>query len=163
MRLTAIQEDYLEVVYHLSGVDDGSGGVRATDIADRLGCRLPTVTRTIQKMVDAGFFEHEARGLVRLTGHGRSLAEDIAHRHIDTVAFLVKILGLTEDQAERDACQIEHGLSPLAAQRLHEFLEHVKDLDPAERRILTKFARTASLTATNFPHLIETRTAGWRG
>jgi len=163
MKLTAIQEDYLEVVYHLSEESVGGEGARATDIAERLGCRLPTVTRTIQKMVDLGVFEHEARGLVCLTELGRSIAQDIAHRHTDTVAFLVEILGLTKGQAERDACQIEHGLSPLAAQRLHEFLEYFKDLEPAERRVFTAFARSASMTATDFPHLLETRTAGWRG
>ena len=160
MTLTAIQEDYLEVIYHLSPHGEG---VRTTDIADRLGCRLPTVSRTVQKMAEMELVEHETRGLIRLTELGRSTAEDIAHRHKDTVAFLTRILGMSEDQAERDACQIEHGLSPLAAQRLHEFLEYVNELDEFERRIITKFARSASSTVTDFPHLLETKTAGWRG
>lgn len=163
MNLTAIQEDYLEVVYHLSQDEASIDGARATDIADRLGCRLPTVTRTIQKMAELGVFEHESRGLVRLTESGRSIAENIAHRHDDTVTFLVRILGLTKEQAERDACQIEHGLSPLAAQRLHEFLEYVDGLDPVEQRVIGDFAREGSATARDFPHLIESRTAGWRG
>ena len=160
MILTAIQEDYLEVIHDLSSEDDG---VRTTDIAERLGCRLPTVSRTVHKMAGMGLVEHESRGLVILTDKGRSTAHDIAHRHSDTVAFLRKILGLPEEQAERDACKIEHGLSPLAAQRLHEFLVHFNQLDDRRRDTITEFARSASPTASDFLHLPNGKVAGWRG
>ena len=160
MMLTAIQEDYLEVIYHLS---QDAEGVRTSIVADRLGCRMPTVSRTVQKMVDMGLVNHKSRGLIRLTELGRSTAEDIAHRHKDTVSFLTQILGLTAEQAEADACQVEHGLSPFAAQRLHEFLEYVKGLGKLERAVITKFARTATSTITDFPHLLENKVAGWRG
>ncbi|GAB4327132.1 MAG: hypothetical protein Kow0074_22260 [Candidatus Zixiibacteriota bacterium] len=160
MILTAIQEDYLEVIYHL-GQD--SDGVRTSDVADRLGCRMPTVSRTVQKMVDMGLVHHKSRGLIRLTKLGESTAENIAHRHRDTVKFLRQILGMTEAQAEADACQIEHGLSPLAAQRLHEFLEYVAMLSDDKRRIISEFARHASESAVDFPHLKHNKSAGWRG
>ena len=52
MALTAIQEDYLETIYRLSR---DRVAVRTTDVAERLGCRLPTVTRTVRKIVQAGF------------------------------------------------------------------------------------------------------------
>ncbi|MBD3297652.1 MAG: helix-turn-helix domain-containing protein [candidate division Zixibacteria bacterium] len=160
MTLTAIQEDYLEVIYHL-GKD--SDGVRTSEVAARLGCRMPTVSRTVQKMVEMGLVHHKSRGLIRLTDLGMSTAENIAHRHKDIVTFLRQILGMTANQAEADACQIEHGLSPLAAQRLHEFLEYVKDLSEREQSVITKFARIAGSTITDFPHLLETKVAGWRG
>jgi DtxR family Mn-dependent transcriptional regulator len=160
MTITPIQEDYLEAIYRLS-LD--SAGVRTTDLAERLACRLPTVTRTVRRMADAGFVEHESRGLIRLTDSGRKAAENLAHRHADTVAFLAEILGLTAKEAEIDACQIEHGISPLAAQRLHEFLEHVKGLDPVQREIITRFGLRRALSTPNFDHLPVSRTAGWRG
>ena len=61
----------------------------------------------VQRMAEKGLVEHESRGLVSLTSEGRSTAENIAHRHSDTVVFLMQILGLTAEQAEADACQIE--------------------------------------------------------
>lgn len=160
MTLTAIQEDYLEVIYHL-GKD--SNGVRTSEVADRLGCRMPTVSRTVQKMVEMGLVHHKSRGLIRLTDLGMSTAENIAHRHKDIVAFLRQILGMTSDQAEADACQIEHGLSPLAAQRLHDFLEYVATLGHDDRRVISEFARHASQSAIDFPHLKRSKSAGWRG
>jgi DtxR family Mn-dependent transcriptional regulator len=161
MPITPIQEDYLEIIFGLA-LESGAG-VRTTDIAERLGCKLPTVTRTIRKMVQAGFVEHETRGLIRLTQSGRRAAQDLAHRHADTVTFLVGVLGLTREEAEVDACQVEHGLSPLAAQRLHEFLEHVQSLDENQRDVITRFARKRSIKVTDFAHLPAGRTAGWRG
>jgi len=159
MKLTVSQEDYLEVIHDLS--PDGSG-VRTTDIAERLSCRLPTVTRTIRRMAELGLVEHESRGLISLTRKGQSAARELAHRHADSVAFLTDILGLTPQQAERDACQIEHGLSPLAAQRLHEFLEYFNQLDESKQTIITEFARHASKTPSDFRNLPSGKTAGWR-
>ena len=160
MILSAIQEDYLEAIYRLSR---GNQGVRSTDIAERLGCRLPTVTRTVRKLAEMKLIEHESRGLVALTRRGLLAAEEITHRHADSVAFLVNILGLSKEKAEEDACQIEHGLSPLAAQRLHEFLEYIENLDERDRKVIDEFARRVSSTASDFEHLPKSKTAGWRG
>jgi DtxR family Mn-dependent transcriptional regulator len=160
MVITPIQEDYLEAIYRLS-LD--SAGVRTTDLAERLACKLPTVTRTVRRMAQAGFVEHESRGLIRLTDSGRKAAENLAHRHADTFTFLVDILGLTAKEAEICACQVEHGLSPLAAQRLHEFLEYTKLLPPDQREILIRFGRVASSSTPDFAFLPAARTAGWRG
>jgi DtxR family Mn-dependent transcriptional regulator len=160
MTLTPIQEDYLETIYRLSA---DSVGVRTTDIADRLGCRLPTVTRTVRKMVQAGYLEHESRGLVRLTPFGLRAAENLTHRHADTVRFLTTVLGLSSDDAEVDACQIEHGLSPAASQRLHEFLEYIATLSPSVREAIASFAQKTSLGISEFAHLPAARSAGWRG
>jgi DtxR family Mn-dependent transcriptional regulator len=163
MSLTAIQEDYLEAIYRLTDDDAVIDGVRATDIAEFLGCRLPTVTRTVRKMAAQGYLAHEVRGPIRLTASGRRTAEDLAHRHRDTRTFLIRILGLSEEQAEADACQVEHGLSPIAAQRLHEFLIYVDSLDQKTRAALSGFAERASKSASDFAHLPSGRTAGWRG
>lgn len=160
MTITPIQEDYLEAIYRLS-LD--SAGVRTTDLAERLACKLPTVTRTVRRMAQAGFVEHESRGLIRLTDSGRKAAQNLAHRHADTVTFLVDILGMTANEAETCACQVEHGLSPLAAQRLHEFLEYINELTPQAREVITQFARSASLSTPDFEHLPAGRSAGWRG
>lgn len=160
MRLTAVQEDYLETIYKLSELNRG---VRVTDIAEQLGCRLPTVTRTVHKLVAMNYIEHESRGLVSLSRKGKSMAENIAHRHADTLTFLTTILKLSNEQAEADACQIEHGLSPLAAQRLHEFLEFIDNLDEKDRKVINKFLRRVSTTTTEFSHLRTSKTSGWRG
>lgn len=160
MRLTAVQEDYLETIYKLSKTNSG---VRVTDIAKQLGCRLPTVTRTVRKMTAMKYIEHKSRGLVSLSRKGMSMAENIAHRHADILRFLKTILKLSKKQAEEDACKIEHGLSPMAAQRLHEFLDYIDNLDEPDRKVINKFLGRVSTTTADFPHLRSSKTSGWRG
>ncbi len=129
-----------------------------SDIADRLGVQRPPATRAVQALHKMGLVDHEARREVELTDEGRSIAEALAHRHADLFTFLTELLGVPPDVAEADTCQMEHGISPLTAQRLHEFLEHYAELDDATRERL----RAGKTTAAVFRHLPDTRGAGWR-
>lgn len=162
MTLTSTQEDYIEAVYRRLEAEEASEGVRVTDLADDLGCRMPTVTRTVRLLVEEGYFDQEPRGLIRLTRKGRNLAEEIVHRHDDVVAFLTLVLGLTEEEAQADACRIEHGLSPVTAQRFHAFLDYFEGLSPKERAKLRAEVRRGAKGQNEFSHLVETRSSGWR-
>ncbi|MBD3257836.1 MarR family transcriptional regulator [candidate division GN15 bacterium] len=161
MKLTAAQQDYLEAIYRLEQEQD-SGSIRVSDIAERLGTRLPTVSRTVRKLTDAGLLEHPVRGTVSLTPDGRSTAAQFVHRHDDVVEFFRDVLGLTKDEAEENACQIEHGLTNAAAQRLHEFLDFVDSLPEAHRSQLARFARQESTGVSEFDQIESDKTSGWR-
>ncbi|HEX9637098.1 MAG TPA: metal-dependent transcriptional regulator [Acidobacteriota bacterium] len=161
MELTPTHEDYIEAVFRRRGQD--AGGVRVTDLAGDLGCRLPTVTRTVRQLTAKGLFAHRLRGRVQLTPQGERLAGEIAHRHDDVHSFLRDVLGLPGAQVRLDACQIEHGLSPLAAERLHALLEYLAGLPAAERRRLRRHLTRSSRRRPAFGHLVETRAQGWRG
>lgn len=159
--LTPTQEDYIETVYLLE-TSIGSGGVRVTDVARELGTRLPTVTRTVQKLCMLGYLKRsDGRGIV-LSARGLKIAREILHRHRDLVWLFTDLLGLPRRQAEKDACQIEHGVSSRTAQRLHEFLEYVSGLNPRKRGIFEKFKREASGGKRNFKNLPDGKPRGWR-
>jgi DtxR family Mn-dependent transcriptional regulator len=148
------QEDYLETIYHLQGE---RGAVLVSDIAERLGVQRPPATRAVQALRKMGLVEHEARQEVRLTDLGRSTAAALAHRHADLYAFLTDVLGVPPEAAEADTCQMEHGISPLTAQKLHEFLEHWSALDEAARESVR-----AGRASAAFRYLPEGKGAGWR-
>lgn len=161
MTLTATQEDYIESLFRRAKV--GGKGARVTDLAEDLGCRLPTVTRTVQVLVEKGYFHHEARGLVSLTERGEAIAHDLAHRHDDAVAFLELILGLDHESAVMDACRLEHSLSKTAAARLHIFMNYIEALPARERQQLRKAVKDGAATEDVFAHLVDVKTPGWRG
>ena len=161
MPLTPAQEDYLATIYRLD--QPRGSGVRTKDIAERLGCRPPTVTRTLRRMAALGYVDHQTRGLVRLTAKGKRAAEELAHRHRDTISFLTRVLGVDEAQAQVDACRIEHGLSPLASQRLHEFLNYIDGLGAPGREMIEEFAQRRSETAPDFAHLPKRIPSGRHG
>jgi len=74
-----------------------------------------------------------------------------------------EVLGLPQKQVAVDACQLEHGLSPLAAERLHAFVDYVRALPVAERRRLRAGMSRAVARGKAFGNLVRTRTHGWRG
>lgn len=161
--LTATQEDYLEVIFQLQERDPLTS-VRVTDIARELQTKLPTVTRTVHRLTELGLLEHPHRQGVSLSDRGRRMASDIRHRHTDLVAFFMTVLGLEEQEAEQDACKIEHGLSPRTAERLHDFLEYFQSLPKADQERVTAFQTQLQVTRERqFKNLLQNRVRGWRG
>lgn len=161
-KLTTAQEDYLETTLRLEA-ELSPELVRITDIANALGTKLPTVSRTVNRLTEMGLLIHPARGRVELSDFGRTLAQEITHRHTDLVEFFVTVLGLPAEIAETDTCQIEHGLSPQAAQRLHEFIEYIESLSQSERKVFERFRSRAGRKNRAFKHLPQNKAAGWRG
>ena len=160
MTLTSTHEDYIELVYRMQ--KKNTAGLRITDLAQELGCRLPTVTRTVKLLAESGYLEHQPRGLVLLTAKGSAIASQIAHRHDDIETFLELVLGLTTEQAKIDACKIEHGLSPIAAERLHAFLEYIESLPNHQRKEMQETVKHHKENDPLFDQLVETTTQGWR-
>jgi len=161
MKLTVAQQDYLEVICRLER-EHGVGSVRVSDIADQLGTRLPTVSRTVRKLADAGLVEHQARSQVSLTKVGREMAEEVVHRHDDLVEFFTDVLGLDAAEADANAAGIEHGLTNVAAQRLHEFLNYLGQLDKTQSEVIARFARRTAGPASDFKHIKADKARGWR-
>jgi DtxR family transcriptional regulator, Mn-dependent transcriptional regulator len=74
----------------------------------------------------------ERYGYVRLTVEGEEIAGAITHRHEVLSNFLESILGLDQETASRDACRIEHAVSPETVRRLRavaEFIEREPEIN----------------------------------
>jgi DtxR family Mn-dependent transcriptional regulator len=116
--MTQSQEDYLEMVSFLS--DEGK--VRVTDIASRLGFSKPSVLTALRLLEEKDLIRHERYSSVFLTEKGRQLATEIRERHVMIKTFLREKLGVSEDNAEKDACKMEHILSSETFDKLKIFV-----------------------------------------
>jgi len=159
IKLTPAQQDYLEAC-HVLERRTGGAPVRITDIAELLGTRLPTVTRSVARLRRMGLLEQQTRGPVRLTEAGRAIAGQLLHRHEDVLRLLTEVLGVSCPLAEKEACLLEHGLSGLSAQRLHEFLLRWDSLPAAQRDYLR--GTSGPRGATDFSLVGRARGAGRR-
>ena len=121
-RQTASIEDYLEAVVVLA--QEGKP-VRVTEISKALGVKKPSVTAALRKLSGAGLVIHEGYSDVTLTPGGARIAQDVYRRHETLRHFLADILGVDPGVAEKDACGMEHSLSPASLERLTKFLEFV--------------------------------------
>jgi DtxR family Mn-dependent transcriptional regulator len=117
--MTESLEDYLEMVSFLSD----EGAVRVTDIASRLGVSKPSVLNALKTLEEQGLLEHGHYQGVTLTQRGKQKASEIRKRHYFLTDFLVTLVGVSSQIAERDACKMEHVLSPETLKKMQELME----------------------------------------
>jgi len=117
--ISASLQDYLEVILNLSRRQDT---VRVTDIAEHLNLTKPSVAQALKLLRKQGFIIQDPYGPVELTSRGRECAVIVRRRHEVLKSFLVKVLGLDQQAAEKDACLMEHAVSSETIERLVNFL-----------------------------------------
>ncbi|RLE81779.1 MAG: metal-dependent transcriptional regulator [Thermoprotei archaeon] len=117
------EEEYLEAI-HILLMEKNV--VRVKDLARILKVRAPTVVEFLEKLSRKGLVKYEKRELITLTDRGREIAEEIYRRHILLRDFLSEVLGVPFDQAEEDACNMEHSISDETLKRLEKLFEYIK-------------------------------------
>lgn len=115
-------EDYLEAILQLEKAQERAG-VRITDIAKKLEVTKPSVIRAMKQLHAEGYIEQEAYGDIYLTEKGRMKASQVYHRHSVLTRFFRDVLSVDPVQAEKDACLIEHYISPESMEKLASFVE----------------------------------------
>ena len=118
---TRNMEDYLEAIWNLQ---DKKGYVKAKDIAEKLEVTRPSVSGMIKKLSENSYILYEKYGGIVFTAKGKKLAQEIKRRHTLLVEFL-KIIGVDEQNAQTDACRLEHDVSLETITCLLEFVEFI--------------------------------------
>jgi Mn-dependent DtxR family transcriptional regulator len=120
-------EDYLERIYELIRE---KGYVRPVEIAEKLSIKQSAVTRMIKNLDVKGYVNYtKYRGLT-LTKKGEIVARGVHRRH-QTIARLLRLLGVKESVLQQDAEGIEHYMSTEALHSISlfaEFLESKREL-----------------------------------
>ena len=117
--LTSALEDYLEVILELGETETE---IRVTDVADKLNIAKSTVTITLNKLKILGMVTQESYGPIVLTRVGKVYAVEVRKRHRVLRKFLVEVLGVDYQTAEKDACLMEHVVSPITMKKISEFM-----------------------------------------
>ncbi len=119
-------EDYLEAIYNIIL---RKGYARTRDISLELKIRPPSVTEMLKKLDYMGLVNYEKYSGVTLTTEGERIARAVKTRH-DTLQTLLKIILVSDKTAERDACKIEHEISPETLEQLTKFVKFLKMAPP---------------------------------
>ena len=110
--LHASGEDYLEAVLVLQ---KEKGMVRSVDVARHMGVSKPSVCHAVATLKEGGFLTMDGDFLLRLT-------EQTYEKHCFFTRLLVEA-GVEPKAAERDACRMEHVISPASFQKLTELYQ----------------------------------------
>jgi len=101
-------EMYLETILVLQ---KEKANVRSIDISNEMHFSKPSVSRAVKTLKTNGYINVDENGYITFTDKGKAIAEDIYDRHQVLTSCLVS-LGVPQDLAAKDACKIEHDLSP---------------------------------------------------
>jgi DtxR family Mn-dependent transcriptional regulator len=135
--LTPNMEMYLKTIFE---IDDAGSRARVKAIAERLGVTMPSVSGAVDNLQKRGLVQHNPYGDVKLTTKGRRVAREVKDRNETIYRFLLDCLHLPETVASRDACVLEHVVSPRTLQSMASFLEFRESNQSAVDAIMAEFA-----------------------
>ena len=122
MKRNQSSEDYLECILLLSRETEF---VHRVDVARRVGVSQPAVQKAIKILENAEYVECD--GLhIYLTRKGAEYARKIYDRHCTVRDFLL-LNGVNEEDANSDACEMEHVISDATFEMMKKYVSDKKN------------------------------------
>lgn len=120
--LTESLEDYLETIFILVSKHRFA---RVKDIATARDVRAASVSSALKRLADMGLVNYIQREYVTLTQEGEKDARRVYARHRLLRKFFHEILEMPLENAEKEACAMEHSLTREGMDRLVRFFEFI--------------------------------------
>lgn len=120
-KMSTSHEDYLEAMVMLGATTEAS--VRSVDVATKLGVSKTSVNKAMSVLKEKGLAEQPYYGDITLTEEGYAYGTSVLERHEMLFTFLTKAIGLSEEDADREACLMEHAISDASFEKWFEFVE----------------------------------------
>ena len=118
-KLSSSLEDYIEAIYNLANEE---GKVRSIVIARKLNVSRASVSEAVQKLAKDELVDYSKYNDVTITEKGKKAAQEILSRHKIFTEFFAQILGVSPQEAEENACRIEHVISPEIHNKLKAYI-----------------------------------------
>lgn len=114
-------EDYLEAILILKEENDV---VLSVDVANYMGFSKPSVSRAMSILERDGYIKFGLHNRIELTEKGLAKASGIYSRHRLLTEFLMEITGIPREQAEENACRVEHDIDADVVEGIKKFMEN---------------------------------------
>ncbi len=111
--------------HHLMAIDEliqKFGYARVSDVARVLNITRGSVSISLQPLKRGGLVVQDANRHLRLSRQGQSLVDAIKTKRLLMKRLLADVLGVSTEQAEIDACKMEHLISNQTARALINLL-----------------------------------------
>ncbi len=114
------------------------GYARVSDVADELDVTKGTVSVQMRHLKQKGYVTEDANRHLKLTESGESMARQVVYNRGTIIQFLHKVLEVDAEQAELDACKIEHLLSAETGHQILALVQLLLSDDPSAKALLKK-------------------------
>ena len=123
-KMSMSHEDYLEAMVMLGATPDNP--IRSVDVATKMGVSKASVNKAMSALKEKGFAEQPYYGDITLTDTGYQYGSSVLERHTMLYDFLTKALGIPDEQADREACMMEHAISD---ESFEKWISYIKSLN----------------------------------
>jgi DtxR family Mn-dependent transcriptional regulator len=120
MELTKSREDYLEIICEIC---EEQKVARVKDIASHMAVSLASVNYALKALKGEGLVKQKRYGYIELTEKGSKVGKSIYRKHKLIRSFLINVLNVDEDVADKDACGIEHVVSEETCNKMNSYLK----------------------------------------
>lgn len=154
--LTHSAAHYLMTIHQLL---ESQGYARVTDVAKQLNITRGSCSISLKPLKKRGLIIEDHNKFLLLSEEGKRLALIVEKNDELLEAFFRDVLGVNDDQAEVDACKIEHLLSIETSIKLCSFIELMRSNDPsvtAFSKKLRKHTQSCHNTVEECPACSET-------
>jgi Mn-dependent DtxR family transcriptional regulator len=128
--LTHSAAHYLMTIHELL---ESQGYARVTDIAKRMNITRGSCSISLKPLKKRGWVEEDANKFLLLSDEGRRLALVVEQNDQLLETFFREVIGVGPEQAEIDACKIEHLLSVESSVKLAAFIKCLKENSAAAK------------------------------
>ncbi len=118
-------EEYLKTIYILK---KQNGNIRVTDIANKMNCSKPGVTKAINNLKANGLINYETYGTIELTSEGEEHAKKILETYDIVYLFFKEVLNLNENLAKQEAEKVKMAITDETTNQLAKYTHKVLDL-----------------------------------
>jgi Mn-dependent DtxR family transcriptional regulator len=138
--LTHSAAHYLMTIHELL---ETQGYARVTDIAKRMNITRGSCSISLKPLKKRGWVTEDPNRFLKLSDEGRRLAQIVEKNDELLETFFREVLGVDAEQAEIDACKIEHLLSVESSVKLAAFIRLMREDDDAVKKFRDRLRRDA--------------------
>ncbi|MBI4606296.1 MAG: metal-dependent transcriptional regulator [Planctomycetes bacterium] len=114
------------------------GYARVSDVAEELEVTKGTVSVQMRHLKEKGLVVEDDNRHLRLTEAGQTLARQVVNNRATIIQFLHRVLEVDPQQAEVDACKIEHLLSRETSHQILALVQLLLSGDASAKALLKK-------------------------
>ena len=113
------QEEYLKTMYVLY---KQNGDIRVTDIADKMKCSKPNVTKQLNILKSNGLIKYETYGKIELTQSGLDYSKRILAACDIIYLLLSDVIGVSKEDALNESVKIKSVISDNTIKKISNYV-----------------------------------------
>ena len=130
---------HLMTIYNLR---EKNGYARVSDVARSLEITRGSASITLKALKERGLVKEDENKFLKLSEEGDRISHSIRSIRAIFKKFLAELLLVDPEQAEIDACKIEHLVSKESGQKLLQFMKFVSSEEKVAGEFLAAYRKT---------------------